>query len=118
MLSWLIFGRPTLRGGPTVKVAVTLLAPFICTVQVVPEQSPEKPENEESEPPVACSATLVPLAKLCVQTAPQRIPAGVLVTVPSPVPALVTVSGNGPPGPPLANVAVTFRDWSIVTAHT
>jgi hypothetical protein len=40
----------------------------------------------------AVNTTAVPLVKLAVQSCGQSIPAGALVTVPVPVPALVTVS--------------------------
>ena len=40
------------------------------------------------------SVTAVPLAKLAVHVAPQVIPAGELLTVPLPVPALLTVSAK------------------------
>jgi len=43
---------------------------------------------------VAVSVTSVPLAKLAVQVVPQSIPAGVLVTVPAPDPALKTLSAK------------------------
>jgi hypothetical protein len=39
---------------------------------------------------VAVNVIEVPLAKLAEHVAPQLIPAGLLVTVPAPVPALVT----------------------------
>jgi hypothetical protein len=39
---------------------------------------------------VAVNVIEVPLAKLAEHVAPQLIPAGVLLTVPAPVPALVT----------------------------
>jgi len=51
---------------------------------------------------VAVSVTSVPLAKLAVQVVPQSIPAGVLVTVPAPDPALKTLSAKVG-----VNVAVT-----------
>ena len=64
----------------------------IVTVQVpVPVQSPLQPVNTEPASGVAVNATEVPSAKSAAQVAPQVIPAGALVTVPVPVPALVTV---------------------------
>src|SRR2546428_7881907 len=42
----------------------------------------------------AVSLTPVPLVKLAAQVAPQVIPPGELVTVPLPVPALLTVSAK------------------------
>ena len=44
------------------------------------------------------------------------MPAGELVTVPEPVPDLVTVNVKGPP-PEVAKVAVTDRAWVIETTH-
>ncbi len=44
---------------------------------------------------------------------PQLIPAGLLVTVPVPFPAFVTVSVCGP----ALNVAVTDTGWVIVTVQ-
>jgi hypothetical protein len=74
------------------KVAVTVVAAFIDTVQVpVPEQPPPlHPPNVDPDAAAAVSATDVLLAKTSVQSAPQLIP--VPVTVPLPVPLLFTVS--------------------------
>src|SRR5436189_5076263 len=75
------------------KVAVTVCAALIVTVQVpVPEQPPPlQPVKVEPAAGAAVSVTAVPLVKLAAQVAPQFIPAGALVTVPMPVHARVPV---------------------------
>ena len=82
------------------KVAVTVVAPEIVTVQLpVPEQPPPvQPPKAEPAAGAAVSVTAAPLAKLAAQVAPQLIPAGLLVTVPVPAPAgaLVTVPAPVP----------------------
>jgi hypothetical protein len=79
----------------TLKVAVTDLAAFIVTVHVpVPVQAPLQPAKVEPDAAVAVSVTEVPLEKLAVQVPGQLIPAGLLVTVPLPVPAVVTDNAN------------------------
>ena len=77
------------------KVAVTLCAAFIVTVQEPVPEHPPPVQPVKVEPPegVAVSVTLVPLVKVALQVDPQLIPAGLEVTVPVPVPLLVTVSG-------------------------
>ena len=57
--------------------------------------APDHPANVVPSSGVAVNATAVPLGKLAVQLCGQLIPAGVLVTVPAPVPALFTVSWIG-----------------------
>src|SRR5438445_771771 len=76
-----------------VKVAVTVVAAEMVTVQVpVPEQPPPvQPAKVEPAAGAAVSVTVVPLAKLAAQVALQSMPAGELVTVPLPVPAGATV---------------------------
>ena len=76
-----------------VKVAVTVVAAESVIVHdPVPEQPPPvQPVKVEPAAAVAVSVTVVPLAKLAEQVAPQLIPTGELVTVPLPVPAGVTV---------------------------
>ena len=72
---------------PIVQVPVPLQAEF-----------PLQPANTEPEAGAAVSVTLVPLEKLAEQPVAlplvQSIPAGLLVTVPVPLPAVVTVSAN------------------------
>ncbi len=75
-----------------VKVAVTDWEEFMVTVQEpVPEQAPPQPVKIELPSGVAVRLTTVPLVNEAVQVAPQLIPAGEEVTVPPPVPVLLTV---------------------------
>ena len=73
------------------KVAVQPILPVIVTLPVA-VQLPDQPANVEPEAAVAVNVTAVPLLRLVVQVLPQLIPAGLLVTVPVPFPARVTVS--------------------------
>ena len=76
-----------------VKVAVTAALPVNVTLQVpVPAQAPDQPANVEVAFGTAVSVTMVPLVKLALHIAPQLMPAGLLMIVPAPVPALWTVS--------------------------
>src|SRR6266581_6255377 len=76
------------------KVAVTEVAALRVTIQgPVPEQPPPlQPVKVEPASGVAVRVTAVPLANGAAQVAPQSMPAGLLVTVPEPAPALLTVS--------------------------
>src|SRR5437667_9729918 len=106
----------TVRGKVcSVKVAVTVVAAESVTTHApVPEQPPPlQPLKVEPAAGVAVSVTAVPLAKLAVHVAPQVIPAGELVTVPLPVPAVLTVSGEVG----RAKVAVTVVAALRVTVH-
>src|SRR5207245_3427385 len=78
------------------KVAVTVVGAETVPVQApVPEHPPPlQPLKVEPAAAVAVSVTAVPLVKLAEQVAPQLIPAGALVTVPLPVPALLMVSAR------------------------
>src|SRR5438552_4662390 len=78
----------------TVKVAVTVVAAETVTTHVPVPEHPLQPVKVEPAAGVAVSVTAVPLEKLAEQVAPQLIPAGELVTVPLPVPALLTVSAK------------------------
>src|SRR5712691_3862936 len=75
------------------KVAVTVVAAATVTVHGrIPLQPPPlQPANTEPATGVAVRVTLVLRVKVAAQVAPQVIPVGVLVTVPSPVPVLATV---------------------------
>ena len=77
------------------------------TVQVadVPVQAPLQPVKLELAEAAAVSVTVALLAKSASQVAPHEMPAGLLVTVPLPVPAFVTVRCTGSS----VNVAVTER---------
>jgi hypothetical protein len=69
------------------------LAAFIVTAQVVavPVQAPLQPMKVEPVAAAALRVTWVLKLNELVQVAPQLMPAGVLVTVPVPVPVLFTV---------------------------
>src|SRR5438034_679532 len=97
------------------KVAVTVVAAETVTTQVpVPEHPPPlQPLKVEPVAGLAVSVTAVPLVKLAEQVAPQVIPAGELVTVPLPVPALLTVSAKLG----RLKVAVTVVAAETVTTH-
>ena len=76
-----------------VKVAVTARAALIVTLQVpVPMQLPLQPVKVEPGAGAAVKATAAPLVNEAAHVVPQEMPAGALVTVPPPVPALVSVS--------------------------
>src|SRR2546425_7020 len=90
------------------KVAVTEVAAVIVTVHVpVPVQPPPlQPVKVEPAAGAAVRVTTVPGVKEVEHVAPQEIPAGLLVTVPLPAPALETVSVDPVDTP----VPVTNRD--------
>src|SRR5881397_1452510 len=101
-------------GVMSVNVAVTVVAALRVTVQAPgPEQPPPlQPLKVEPAAGAAVSVTAVPLAKLAAQVAPQVMPAGLLVTVPAPAPALETVSTRAG-----VKVAVTVVAAEIVTVQ-
>jgi hypothetical protein len=87
----LTLGTGERAGAVTANVAVTVVAVFTVTVQApVPLQAPLQPAKFEPETALAVSAIRVPAGTVWVQSEPHAIPAGELVTVPVPVPFLVT----------------------------
>jgi hypothetical protein len=83
--------------GNAVKVAVTERAVVIKTAQVAPVQSPDQPAKEEVPLGAAVTDTDVPLGTEAVQVAPLQVrgkglPATMALTVPPPLPAMLTVS--------------------------
>jgi hypothetical protein len=63
--------------------------------QVSPPHAPPYCENWNPEPAVAVKVSAVPEAKLALQAEGQLIPAGLLVTVPVPVSANVSLKLGG-----------------------
>jgi hypothetical protein len=86
----------TLRSSCAIRVsnvAPTVLAASIGTVQApVPVHAPLQLTKTESVAALWVSATMVPAVNEAAQVAPQLIPAGALLTVPLPLPLLVTLS--------------------------
>jgi hypothetical protein len=97
----------TVRTGcVALKIAVTeAFADNVREQDALPLHAPDHPAKVEPVPGVAVRVTTDPLLKLALHVVPQLIPAGLLVTVPLPVPASVTLK-TGCAAAPL-NVAVT-----------
>ena len=75
------------------KVAVTFAVPFMVTWHVpVPEQAPDHPPNVAFVPGVSVRLTTVDGVNNAEHVPGQLIPAGLLVILPVPVPAKVTLS--------------------------
>jgi len=75
------------------NVAVTEVFAVSVNVQAaIPVHAPDHPAKVEPAAGAAVKVTAEPLANDAEQVPPQLIPAGLLVTVPEPVPANVTVS--------------------------
>ena len=75
---------------------MTVCAALMVTAQVpVPVQPPPvQPVNVEPAAGAAVRVTAVPLVNAPEQVAPHEMPAGALVMVPEPAPALLSVSVN------------------------
>jgi len=76
------------------KVAVTCWLALSVTVQVelLPLHAPDQPANDELVAGVSVNVTRVPTLKLALHVVGQLIPAGLLDTVPAPLPPRVTVN--------------------------
>jgi hypothetical protein len=85
-------------------------------VLAVPVQAFDQPANVEPLAAVAVRVTEVLSTKLALHVAPQLMPAGLLVTVPTPVPDLLTVN-TGLPTTTVLNVAVTAFDVTMLTTQ-
>jgi hypothetical protein len=98
------------------KLAMTVWLAFIATIhEPVPlHPAPLQPPNVDPADGVAVNVTVVPLLKVELQVVPQLMPEGLLITVPSPAPALVTARVNvfG-----VAKLAVTVWLVFIATIH-
>ena len=82
-----------LLAAAVLNVAVTeALAAAIMLHADVPLQAPDQPANVELAFGVAVSVIAVPDGKLALHVCPQLMPAGVLLTVPAPVPAATTLT--------------------------
>jgi hypothetical protein len=105
----------TVNTGFSVKVAVTDVAASIVTLQVTDEplHAPVHPEKTEAADGAAVNVTTVLTLYASEQSAPQAIPAGLELTVPRPLPAVVTVS-NRVGSTVVVKVAVTVFVASIV----
>lgn len=74
-------------------MAVTVVLALRTTVQLpVPEHAPDQPLNVALAAGTAVKTTVVPAVNEPTQVLPQLTPAGLLVTVPFPVPLSLTVS--------------------------
>ena len=65
---------------------------MLITQLPVPLHAPDQPAKTESVEAAGVSVTVVVLVNVAVQELPQLIPDGLLLTLPVPVPFLVTVS--------------------------
>ena len=82
-----------ITGGFSVKVAVTVWAALIVTVQApVPLHAPDQPAKNDPRLGVGVSFSEAGLRNVAEQVAPQLRPLEEPFTVPDPVPAFVTVS--------------------------
>jgi hypothetical protein len=111
--------RTNVGGGAAVKVAVTLFAASIVTLQLLLElgQAPPQPPNVLPLAGVAVSVTTVPDVSDAEHVPGHEMPPTLDDTLPVPVPPVATesVKLGGVTG--ASNVAVTLRAALIVTVH-
>ena len=82
-----------LFGGAAERIAPTAVSFSRVRLHgAMPEHAPVHPVKVEPLLGFAVSVTDVPTVKLALHVSPQLMPAGVLVTVPAPVPEVITVS--------------------------
>ena len=90
-------------------------------VDPVPVQAPLQPANAASPIGSAVSVTPVPMSYDSLQSVPQSIPAGLLVTRPEPLPPSSTVS-SGEKSSPISNASELagspHSKWSYATVVT
>jgi hypothetical protein len=85
----------TLIEAARAKLAVTAAGEFPVTVHIpAPVQPAVQPAKVEPVAGTALKTSTEPAAKVAEQVAPQAMPAGSEVMVPSPSPDLLTVTGN------------------------
>jgi hypothetical protein len=75
-----------------VNVAMQLTATDMITLPSLQSASPVQPAKADPADGDAVSVTVLPALNDALQVAPQLIPAGLLVTVPLPLPALVMLN--------------------------
>src|SRR5947208_12947973 len=106
-----------------VKLAVALtVVPLTVTLQevAVPVQAPLQPANEDPLAAAAVNVTWLLVGKSNVQVPGQAMPDGLLVTVPLPVPVVVTVSRKFPLGmgtTPTQPLHITTKTVVQTSAH-
>ena len=98
-------------GAPATKVAVTLRERFIVTVQRL-ASTESQPFQLANWPSALSVTTWSDVVNTSEQSLPQSIPAGVLITLPVPVPASNTFSvcgggGGGAPSPKNTSIVLS-----------
>jgi hypothetical protein len=96
------------RAGNRSNRADTVRSVFRVTTQSpIPEQAPLQPAKVESPAGFAVNLTVFPVGKLSLQSFPQFMPLGALVTVPEPDPLFSTIRVDIGTGTTTSKTAVT-----------